>query len=234
MNSSALLELQDASFGYAHPIIQGVSLVVERGDFIALIGPNGSGKTTLFKGMLGLLPPLSGGVVRSPSLQHRIGYVPQRDRLDEIYPLTAYDIVRMGAVARFPWYRIPSRDIHQRVNQCLQRVGMSEYGRQIFSTLSGGQFQRVLIARALATEPQLLVLDEPTAGIDPVAEAKVLDLLAALHREGMTILMVSHQLRDLRAYVNRAAVIRNGRVLMGTAAEMLSPERMIELLTPAQ
>src|SRR4029077_3958268 len=108
--SEPLITLRDATFGYNRtPVIRGVSLSVHRGEFIGLIGPNGAGKSTLFKGMLRLLAPLSGAVKHDPKIHKRIGYVPQRDQLDSIYPLTALDVARMGPIGVLPWYRFPGK-----------------------------------------------------------------------------------------------------------------------------
>jgi ABC-type Mn2+/Zn2+ transport system ATPase subunit len=232
MDENILIEVKRAAFGYnGRPVIDAISLGVCCGEFIGLIGPNGAGKSTLFKGLLGLLPPLAGEVTRSPELTGRIGYVPQRDTLDSIYPLTAWDVVRMGYVGPLPWYRLPCKTGKAVIWDCLQKVGMADLGDHPFALLSGGQRQRVLIARALAVNPRLLVLDEPTAGIDPVAEESILALLKQLHQQSqIAILMVSHHMQSLRNRVERVIVVNNGGILCGPAAEMLSPIRIVELL----
>ncbi len=232
MEENILIDIKQAAFGYnERPVIRDVSLCVRRGEFIGLIGPNGAGKSTLFKGLLGLLPPHIGEVTRSPELLGRIGYVPQRETLDPIYPLTAWDVVRMGVAGPLPWYRLPGREGKSMIWDCLQKVGMAEFSDHPFALLSGGQRQRVLIARALAVNPRLLVLDEPTAGIDPVAEESILALLKQLHKQSqMAILMVSHHMQSLRNRVERVIVVNNGGILCGPAVEMLSPDRIVELL----
>lgn len=148
MDEPTLIEVKDAAFGYnGRPVITAVSLAVRQREFIGLIGPNGAGKSTLFKGLLGLLPPLAGEVVRSSDVARRIGYVPQRDTLDPIYPLTSWDVVRMGVVGPLPWYRLPGKPGKAMIWDCLQKVGMTEFSDHPFAQLSGGQRQRVLIAR---------------------------------------------------------------------------------------
>jgi len=232
-SSEPLITLRDATFGYnRQPVIQNVSLTVHRGEFIGLIGPNGAGKSTLFKGMLRLLPPMKGDVIHSPDIIQRLGYVPQRDQLDSIYPLVAWDVVRMGIVGSLPWYEwAGSRSHAALIHQCLERVGMGAYRDHPFAELSGGQRQRILIARALATRPQILVLDEPTAGIDPIAEESVLALLTELNQEShITVLMVSHHLQSLRHRVKRVVVVNDERIVSGPAEELLRPERIAELL----
>jgi ABC-type Mn2+/Zn2+ transport system ATPase subunit len=232
METSALITLREAAFGYGgEPVIENVSLTVKKGEFIGLIGPNGAGKSTLFKGILKLLPPLSGSVTHAPELRRRVGYVPQRDTLDPIYPLTAWDVVRMGFLGPHPWYRLPNKKDGPLIRQRLEQVKMEDFSDHPFALLSGGQRQRVLIARALAVRPELLVLDEPTAGIDPVAEENILTLLGELHEKSqISILMVSHHIQSLRKRVQRVIVVNRGGVLDGLAAEMLAPERMLKLL----
>jgi len=218
----ALITVTGGAFGYhGTAIVSGVNVALAPGEFTGLIGPNGAGKSTLFKGLLKLIAPLSGEVHHAPRLAGRIGYVPQRDTLDPIYPLTAADVVDMGGRAG-------------RTEECLAQVGMREFRARTFSELSGGQRQRVLIARALAVDPELLVLDEPTAGIDPVAEESVLQLLSDLHRrQKLTILMVSHHMPALRRCAERVIAVNRGRIQSGPAAELLAPERIIELLEGA-
>ncbi len=229
----SLITLSNASFGYGkEPVIRGVSLEVQRGEFIGLIGPNGAGKSTLFKGMLKLLAPLAGQVTHAKEISKRIGYVPQRDQLDPIYPLSSFDVARMGATGILPWYRMADKALNDRVTAGLEKVGMTDFRDRAFAELSGGQRQRVLIARALAMEPAILVLDEPTAGIDPVAETSILELLSALNKEqGITILMVSHNISSLRHHVHRAILIKDHGILSGTAAELLHPDRIMDLLS---
>lgn len=218
-STNPLISLHQAAFGYnGQAVIQDVTLTVNQGEYIGLTGPNGSGKTTLFKGLLGLLPPLEGILETAPSLRRRIGYVPQRDQLDPIYPLTARDVVRMGLVGTRPWYRWPQADDARIVATRLAQVGLEEIQDAPFAELSSGQRQRVLMARALAADPELLILDEPTAGIDPQAEENILHLLDRLHQgRTMTILMVSHRMASLRGHATRLWVVKDGRVLSETS-----------------
>jgi ABC-type Mn2+/Zn2+ transport system ATPase subunit len=209
-----LIDIEKAAFGYnGDPVIAEVSLHVEEGDFIGLIGPNGAGKSTLFRGMLGLLRPMRGMVRYAPGVRERIGYVPQRDTLEAIYPLTAADVTLMGCIGVLPWYRFPGAVERRRVESALTAVGMQDFSGAAFAELSGGQRQRVLIARALATEPRILVLDEPTAGIDPQAETVILELLRRLHaEENMTILIVTHRVDTHRRFMQRLIHVQDGRV----------------------
>jgi zinc/manganese transport system ATP-binding protein len=225
--------LRDVSLGYENrPILEHVSFAVERGDFVALLGPNGAGKTTLLRGIVGLLPVLAGtleyGFDRD---SNPLGYVPQRDALDPIFPLTAREVVLMGTYARLPPLRPVARAQHHLALKCLEQVGMQAVAEQRFAALSGGQKQRVLIARALAADPLLLVLDEPTAGVDPGATAAIMDVVARLNRErGLTVLLVTHQIRMLRPLVSVVVWVQDGQALRGPANEMLAPERIAEAL----
>ncbi len=221
--SEHLLELEGVDLGYGgEPVLRGVDLVVATGDFLGILGPNGAGKTTLFRGLLGLVPPLAGRVHRAPV---PIGYVPQRESLDAIFPVTVEEVVHMGAYGRLRGLRRLGREERELARRCLQRVGLVERARQPFSALSGGQRQRALIARALMEQPRLLLLDEPTSGVDRDAEQRILDLLRELHADGgLAVLLVSHDLALVRSVVDEVLWVADGRVRRGTPGEILRPE----------
>jgi ABC-type Mn2+/Zn2+ transport system ATPase subunit len=223
-----LLKLSNAAFGYAQrPVVSGVDLAVGAGDFLGIVGPNGAGKTTLFRGMLGLLEPLSGSVERA--LQG-IGYVPQREGLDELFPLRVDEVVRMGAYGRLSRLRTLHSLDRALVQTCLERVGLADRRREAFASLSGGQRQRVLIARALMVRPRLLLLDEPTSGVDRGARRVILELLRELSaRDGLAILLVSHELALLREAVREVLWVDGGRVQRRAAADLLRPENLDQL-----
>ena len=173
--TSPLVQLEGVAFGYDRaPIVTGIDLSIGPGDLIGVLGPNGSGKTTLFRGLLGLIEPMDGHVRRST---RRIGYVPQRETLDRIYPVSAEEVVQMGAYGRLRGWRSLARDERARSLACLERVGLAEERKRPFGELSGGQRQRILLARALMVEPELLLLDEPTSGVDRAATEQILELL---------------------------------------------------------
>jgi ABC-type Mn2+/Zn2+ transport system ATPase subunit len=211
-------------------VLRGVSFAVERGEFTALLGPNGSGKTTLFRGILGLIPLLGGRVAYGFDRRARPpGYVPQREALDPIFPLTAFEVVLMGAAARCPPAWPAGRRVRRLAARCLAQVGLGALEAQPFWALSGGQKQRVLIARALAVEPELLLLDEPTAGIDPGAEAAVMDVIQQLRRDrGLTVVVVSHNLRVIRSLAHAVVWVDGGTAVKGTTAEMFASPRLLE------
>jgi ABC-type Mn2+/Zn2+ transport system ATPase subunit len=187
------------------------------GEFVALVGSNGSGKTTLLRGLLGFLPPLAGRVERRPGL--RIGYVPQRETLDPLYPLSAWQVARIGSWRDLPFWRFASAGERSRTRAALEACQAADLAPRRYAELSSGQRQRVLLARALASDPELLLLDEPTAGIDPEAERGILDLLGRL-RETRTVStwIVTHHVAALAGRIDRTAVISGGRLRLEAAA----------------
>jgi ABC-type Mn2+/Zn2+ transport system ATPase subunit len=216
--ASSILTLEDADFGYGGaPVVHGASLEVRPNEFVVLLGSNGSGKTTLLRGLLGFLPPLSGRVTRRAGL--RVGYVPQRETLDPLYPLSAFDVARMGAWRELPFWRPGGARERARTREALEACRVADLAAKRYAALSGGQRQRVLLARALASEPELLLLDEPTAGVDPEAERAILDLLRELRDgRGLSVWMVTHHVHSIGERADRTAVVSEGRVSLGAAA----------------
>ncbi len=211
-----LLSMEAVSLGYqGRPVLTGVDLEIREGEFLVILGPNGAGKTTLVRGILGLLAPMEGRILfpreerggPPPS-----GYVPQRESLDPLFPFTAAEVVEGGLQARLkPWGRAGKRA--GEVERCLAEVGLPGIGRRPFGALSGGQRQRVLIARALAVGAPLLVLDEPTAGLDPEASERVLALLVRLHHElHLALVFVTHLEEQVRGRATRVLVVNRGGV----------------------
>jgi len=220
-----LLRLRDVSLGYGHrPVLERVSLEIERGEFVALLGPNGSGKTTLLRGIVGLIPVTTGtlefGFDRATS---PLGYVPQRESLDPTFPLTVFEVVLMGTYARLPPWRRVGRRERRRASEALALVGLDAIAEQRFAALSGGQTQRALIARALAAEPSFLLLDEPTAGVDAEATATIMAVLSRLNREeGLTVLLVTHQLRMLHGLASAVLWVQDGRVARRRVEDLMA------------
>lgn len=206
---------------------------MNRNAFVGLLGSNGSGKTTLLRTILGILKPLAGtiefsSVSGSPPV---IGYVPQRESLDTIFLFSAREVVRMGLAGELRAGRPLKQEHHDRVEQALDKTGANTFAQRRFSQLSGGQMQRVLIARALVANPDLLILDEPTAGIDPAASQTICEVLQHLHQQdGKTIIMVNHELQHVRELATEIVWLRDGQIRQGTVEEMLSREHLEELL----
>ena len=207
-------------------VLSGIDLRVADGDVLALLGPNGSGKSTLVKGLLGLTAHLGGDVVILGARladfdeQTRLGYVPQRHSLSASIRATAREIVAIGRLPLRPWWRRPTPGDRRIVEDSLRLVGLVDRSDTEVSTLSGGQQRRVLIARALAGNPQALIMDEPTAGVDQANQVALAGVLSALAERGVTLLIVTHELEALEDVVSRVVCIRDGRSCFdGTPAE---------------
>ena len=232
--TEALITLDNLSIGYhGQPVLSGISAAIPRGSFTALLGANGSGKTTLLKTLLGLIPPLAGRIhLAAPAgAPLRFGYVPQSIHFDSMYLL---DGVRRGPDGGL-WPRPPGPHgppgERAFTRECLRVVGAEEFGRQRFAELSGGQRQRVLIARALATRPDVLMLDEPTAGVDLAATQAVLEFISRIVKlRNITVLLVTHDFALVHDHAEEVIWLHHGRVLHGTAAELLTPEGLAGVL----
>jgi len=223
------IEFANVTVGYGRrPVLHDVHLVLGAGDFLGIVGPNGAGKTTLLRALLGTLPPLRGTIRRPASVA--FGYVPQRQAVDETFPLTVREMILMGRFVRIGLLRRPGRADAARVTEAAEHVGIAPLLDRRYRTLSGGQKQRTLIARALAAEPTVLVLDEPTNGMDLPAEHAMMELVRRLHVEdGLTIVMVSHLLNVVASYVARLAIVGRGRLEVGPIATMLTTEKLSAL-----
>jgi ABC-type Mn2+/Zn2+ transport system ATPase subunit len=229
---SVLIELTNAQLGYSRRqiVLKDVNLTVRRGEYVGIVGPNGSGKTTLLRTLLGLLRPVAGTVRVGDGSRLRIGYVPQRDTVDALFPIPVEEIVLMGRYPHVGLLRHPGRKDRDLARQCLEQVGLLDLSHRNYTELSGGQRQRVLIARALATEPELLVLDEPTHGMDMPSEHGLLQLVKQLHVERrLAVIIVSHLLGSVAESAERIAIIANGRIDEGPRAEMLTAQRLSQL-----
>ncbi|HEX6537127.1 MAG TPA: metal ABC transporter ATP-binding protein [Gemmatimonadaceae bacterium] len=219
---SALISFDGVTLGYGHrAILSGLTFDIPDGDFLGLVGPNGAGKTTILRAILGTLEPMAGTVTRATGL--RFGYVPQRDQVDYQFPLTVEDVVLMGRYDRVGLGRRPGAEDRERARAALAHVGIADLAGRALSALSGGQKQRALIARALVGEPNLLVLDEPTNGMDLVSTTQILGLVRELHeRDGLTVLMVSHALNEVANYVERIALVLEGAFRIGDVDEIMT------------
>jgi len=232
MNES-LITFDNLSIGYNNqPVLTGISLSITRSSFTAILGANGSGKSTLLKTLLGLQPPISGHIhISTPDNVPLIfGYVPQVVQLDSLYPLRGFDVALMGVYGRVSPGHFVSQKERSFVRECLCAAKAQEFAHKPFSEMSGGQKQRVLIARALATKPDVLVLDEPTAGVDAQATHALLEFISQIHQERqLTVLLVTHDLALVRKHAQRVIWLHEGKVFYGTATQLLSPEHIEEI-----
>jgi ABC-type Mn2+/Zn2+ transport system ATPase subunit len=228
----AIITLDNLAIGYdGQPVLSGISLSITRSSFTAILGANGSGKSTLLKTLLGLQPPVGGRMqIGSRGVKPVFGYVPQAIQFDPLYPLTGFDVALMGTFGRVGPMKFPSRAEKDFVHECIQATAADGFAHEKFSQLSGGQKQRVLIARALATKPDILVLDEPTAGVDVAATKSLLEFISHIHAErNLTVLLVTHDLPLVRKHAQQIIWLHNGQVLHGTVAELFTRERMAEI-----
>ncbi len=210
MNQS-IIELEEVSFSFGGPaVLEKISLQIDEGEFIGVVGPNAGGKSTLLKLILGLLKPTQGKVRvagKRPELARRqIGYVPQYPRFTRDFPITVEQAVLMGRLGKTRWWGGYSAKDRNIAMQTLRKTEMEVHAQRRLNTLSGGQLQRVLLSRALASEPHILILDEPTANIDQRVETDIFDLLKLLNKH-MTIIVVSHDIAFVSYYVHRVACL---------------------------
>ena len=230
---NSIVQIRNVWFAYnGKTVLQDVSLDIQPGDFIAMIGPNGGGKTTLLKLILGLLRPDQGSikVLGGPSekASHHIGYVPQDVHINRSFPITAIDVVLMGKLGPTKrWTRNATQDRREALD-ALERMEIADCANSKINALSGGQRQRVFIARALVAQPKILLLDEPTASIDARGQAEFYRLLKTLNKD-ITVLVVSHDLVAISTHVKSVACV-NKRLHFHDQAEITG--EMLEEMYP--
>src|SRR5262249_4838695 len=224
-----LVRLERAVIGYRTPLLPPLDLSVRSGTTLGVLGPNGAGKTALLNAVLGLVPLPGARLVSPPGRPPRVEYVPQRDRLDQSWPLSVLDVVLMGRTSLLgPLRRFGAAD-KTKAREALEEIGVGELADRPLYALSGGQHQRVLIARAIAAEPELLVLDEPTSAMDPAAERVLLDLVERLKRaHTLSVVLVTHQFTAGAGFAAEVALVDRARGVfeVGPAREMMTPERL--------
>jgi ABC-type Mn2+/Zn2+ transport system ATPase subunit len=223
------IHFDHVSLGYGkRPLLTDIDFRVPEGDFLGVVGPNGSGKTTILRALLGTLKPLAGEVHLASGL--RFGYVPQRDQVDYGFPLKVVDVVMMGRYDRIGLGRRPGAADREAAHVALEHVGIRDLADRQLASLSGGQRQRALIARALVGRPNVLILDEPTNGMDLVSTTQILGLARELHeRDRLTVIMVSHALNEVANYVDRIALVMNGAFRIGSVDEILSEKVLSDM-----
>lgn len=229
--ATSVIELRDVSTiyeGERTPAIHEITLSLGPGEFVAIIGPNGAGKTTLLETINGLLPYTRGKVLVlgrdvarcGPQLRSQIGYVPQEFQFDETTPVLVRDVVLMGRYGRIGLLRRPTAEDHARAQEALELLGLAELAERPIGKLSGGQQQKVLLARALAKEPKILLLDEPFSHLDFAARDEIAELIARWHRErALTTLMVLHDLEAIPPSCHRVVLLDGGRMKQDGARE---------------
>ncbi len=218
-----ILRLEKISFSYVNTdVVKDISFSINKGDFVGLIGPNGSGKTTLLKIILGILTPRKGSVylfeenLKKFNDWGKIGYVPQKaTNIEKNFPATVSEVVSMGLLAIKKIPKITTKQDGTKIKKALSVVKMEKFSQKRITELSGGQQQRVLIAKALITNPEVLILDEPTTGIDQENQNAFYDLLGKLNKKGMTIVLVSHDIGRITQYVTKIANINQTLTFYG-------------------
>ena len=239
-SASPILSLRSASFGYAgRPVVSGATFDIHPGEVIAILGPNGSGKSTLMRGILGLNDHLRGDVTLFGTSaakfreRTRIGYVPQRHTLSGSVRATVREIVEVGRLPHRRWFRRASAQDRALVDDALAMVGLRERASADVSTLSGGQHRRVLIARALSAQPDVLVMDEPTAGVDTASQDVLARVLSKLAQTGVTMIIVTHEVEALAPILTRIIEVTHGEITFDDTPAVYA-ERLSSSLNSAE
>ena len=228
-----LLEINNVTVSYGKiPAITDVTFNVEAGDYIGVVGPNGSGKTTLMKAILGLLP-VSEGSIRFTMDNNKggmTGYVPQKNSAgDNYFPATVREIVSTGFLSSKKGIKFMTKNDHMKVHAILEKLHILDLCGKKIGSLSGGQYQRVLLARALVNEPKLLILDEPTSALDPLMREELYTLLSEFNSaNGITILLVSHDIGSIGKYTKKMLYLDNRLVFYGSYNDFCSSESMTQ------
>ena len=224
------LEVRHLAAAYdRRPVLDAVSFTVPRGAMVGIVGPNGSGKSTLLKAVLGLVPVVRGEIDvlgRRADRQARrlVGYVPQREDVDWNFPVSAFDVVMMGRVPSLRFLRQPGDRDRELVWKALETVGMAGLAHKRIGEFSGGQQQRIFLARALAQETQVLLLDEPVSGVDAPSQHEIFDLLRGLQERGTTIVVTTHDLSCVAERFDLALLLNRRVIAFGPPGEVFTPE----------
>ncbi len=226
---NTVVEFRDVTLGYGRAVtLKNLTFTIAEGDFLGIVGPNGSGKTTILRAILGTVKPFRGSITVREGL--KFGYVMQRQSLDDIFPLSVLDVVSMGRLGRVRALRRFGKDDRDKIDRALSVAGIEELKRKMYRELSGGQKQRLLVARALAFEPEVLLLDEPTNDLDIQAEEQIMNLIRDIHLSiGITIVLVSHFLNVVFNHVRRVMFLKRNEGRMYAREEALRPELLSEI-----
>src|SRR4029077_18218807 len=221
------LTFRDLTLGYdRHPAVHHLSGAVEPGSLPAVVGPNGAGKSTLFKGVIGTLKPLAGGIERNGFAVRDIAYLPQAAEIDAPFPINVYDMVAMGFWRRKGLFGGIDRKDHAAIEAALAAVGLTGFEQRSIGTLSGGQMQRMLFARLLVQDARVIVLDEPFSAIDGKTVADLMHLVRQGHWERRTVLAATHDIELVRAYSPQVVLLAPEPVAWGATREVLTPENL--------
>jgi len=217
-----LIQLDSIDAGYSHhPVLRDVNFHVHEDQFTGIVGPSGAGKTTLLRLLLGTLKPMKGVITKTPGL--RMAYVPQLETVSWNFPVTVRECVLMSrkSATRLPW---ASHREKIQVGAVLERLGIGELAQRHIRELSGGQQQRMFLARALLRQPQIMLLDEPTSGVDVSTRHDVLHLLADLHEEGVAIVLTTHDLNGIAAHLPHLVCVNSRIIASGTPNDVMTPD----------
>lgn len=214
-----VLSVKNLTVAYdGKPVLENIIGEIKKGSLTAIIGPNGAGKTTFLKAIMGLLKPLSGEVTfgfEDKERKTKIAYVPQTGSTDRDFPVTVFDVALMGRYPHLGWFKRPKKKDREIAFEMLKKVGMEKYVHRQIGTLSGGQEQRVFLARALAQQAKLYFLDEPFKGVDAATEKVIVEMLREIREQGGTVVVVHHDLNTVKKYFDSVIMINKTLVCWG-------------------
>ncbi len=234
MRDPAAISVENLTVSYGtKPVLIDISLDIPKGTVVGILGPNGAGKSTLIKSVMGFIPRDFGSVhlfgKRVDNARGRVAYVPQRGQIDWSFPVTVWDVVLMGRYGFVPWHRSLRRVDREVAARALEDVRMTEFRDRQIGQLSGGQQQRVFMARALAQESEVLLLDEPFAGVDAATERAIAELLAQSKKQGKTVLVVHHDLETAAEFFDRVIIVNKRLYAYGPPRQVMTPELLVEV-----
>jgi zinc/manganese transport system ATP-binding protein len=226
---TAQLRFDNVTLGYdRHPAVHHLDGEVVSGALLAVVGPNGAGKSTLFKGIAGVLKPLSGRIDRFGLAESDIAYLPQAAEIDRTFPITVYDLIAMGLWRRAGAFGGIGNGDRARIEAAIRAVGLTGFEQRAIGTLSGGQMQRMLFARLLLQDARLVVLDEPFTAIDAKTCADLIDLVKSWHREGRTVLAALHDIDMVKQHFPETLLLAREKVALGRTQEVLTADNLLK------
>ena len=226
------LDVDRLSAGYPgnRQAVDDINFTVKSGERVAIIGPNGAGKSTLFKAIVGVLPFNAGHISiygeDCHSSHSNVGYVPQQSAIDWSFPASVFDVVMMGRSRHIGWFRLPGKDDRDIVRDILEHLSLDRLSKRQISELSGGQRRRVFIARALAQDTRIMVLDEPFTGVDQTAEQEIIDTLDILTNHGITILLSTHHMENVALHFDKLLILKGKVLAYGAPADVMTPDNL--------